>query len=224
LHQLTSGMAGWLTFEQMQQGIDNLREAELARPLELIARGRNYEVRGEFPLPKEEKKRGTPQRLDFLLVNHSHRVAIAVETKYKKKGKRMAGSIGSDARRLSELTVDTIETQIASGAAKPFSKPVSGYALLRAIIVVWHQSDIMEQLRVEPDTVKRQYLGLVSALLPEGAEANSRNFAAAMLGKLATRPVAKKAGALRPGSTYTYKRFWVACLIELPSWATIQPS
>jgi len=56
LHQLTSGMAGWLTFEQMQQGVDNLREAELAKPLELIARGRGYEIKGEFPLPKLEKK------------------------------------------------------------------------------------------------------------------------------------------------------------------------
>lgn len=60
----------------------------------------------------------------------------------------------------------------------------------------------------------RQYLELVSALLPEGVEATSRNFAEAMLGHLPILPVAKLAGALRPDYTYTYKRFWVACLVE----------
>jgi hypothetical protein len=207
----------------MQQGVDNLREAELARPLELIARGRGFEIKGEFPLPKAEKKRGAGPRLDFLLVNHSHRIAIAIETKYKKKGRRMAGSIGSDARRLSGLTIDELAAQISSGAANPFTRSLTGYALFRAVFVVWHQSDIMEQLALEPVAVKRQFIQLVSALLPDGVEANSRHFAEAMLGKLPTRPVGIKAGALRPGSTYTYKRFWVACLIERPSWSKIVP-
>lgn len=221
LHQLTSGMAGWLTFEQMQQGVDNLREAELAKPLELIARGRGYEIKGEFPLPKPEKKRGTAPRLDFLLVNRRHRIAIAIETKYKKKAKKMAGSLADDARRLQALTIEVLDAQIAAGVATPMTESIKGYTLVRAVLVVWHQSDIMEQLKLEPPVVKRQFLDLVSALLPEDVEANSEHFAKAMLGLLPTRPVARMTGALRPGSTYTYKRFWVACFIERPNWAQL---
>lgn len=211
-------MAGWLTFEQMQLGLDNLREAELAKPLDSIARGRGYEIKGEFPLPRCEGRRGARPKADFLLVCHKRRIAIAIETKYKKKGKRMAGSIGADASRLGALRIEALEDLISQGAAPAFSQPVAGYALLVAVIVVWHQSDIMEQMRLEPAAIKKQFIDLVSALLPKDAEPNSRHFAEAMLGKLPTFPVGRKAGALRPGSTFTYKRFWVACFIERASW------
>lgn len=217
-------MAGWLTFEHMQLGLNNLREAELAKPLESIARGRGFEVKGEFPLPTRKGTRGARPKADFLLVCHKRRIAIAIETKYKKKGKRMAGSIGADAARLSALRIEALEDSISQGAAPAFSQPIGGYVLLGAVIVVWHQSDIMEQMRLEPLAIKKQFTDLVSALLPKDVESNSQHYAEAMLGKLPTFPVGRTAGALRPGSTYTYKRFWVACFIERASWKALAPS
>lgn len=221
LHQLTSGMAGWLTFEQMQQGVDNLREAELAKPLELIARGRGYETKGQFPLPKGEKKRGDNPRLDFLLVSRKRELVIAIETKYKKKNTKMAGSLADDARRLHRLTIETLDAQIAAGRASPIADSIDGYTLVRAVLVVWHESDIMDQIKLEPPVLRRQFCDLVGALLPEGTEPNSKNMARAMLGLLPTRPVARTTGGIRPGSTYTYRRFWVACFTERTNWAKL---
>jgi hypothetical protein len=219
IHQLTSGLAGWLTFEQMQGGVDNLREAELAKPLQLIARGRGFEIEGEFPLPRDCCQRGAPTRIDFLLVHRRKKLIIAIETKYKKAGRKMAGGIGIDAKRLYSLTTDIIEQQIQNRCNNVVRDSVDGYVLVCAVVVVWHESAIMEQIHLEPKSIKRQFLQLVAALLPKGLEATSRNFAEAMMGVLPTRPVARLAGALRPGSTYTYRRFWVASLINQPDWA-----
>lgn len=220
LHQLTSGIAGWLTFEQMRDGVDNLREAELAKPLEDIAKGRGFEVKGQFPIANLEKRRGARRKLDFVLVHRKHRIVIAIETKYKKKS-RMGGSLAEDARRLRDLTLDALDARILAGDGAPIRDSVQNYTLFRAVVIVWHQSDVMGQILTEPVPIKRQFIDLVSALLPPDVEANSRHFAEAMLGARAIRPVARKSGALRPGSTFTYKRFWVACLFEQASWAKL---
>lgn len=122
---------------------------------------------------------------------------------------------------MSTLRIEELDDLISQGAAPTISQPIADYALLRAVIIVWHQSDIMEQMLREPPAIKKQFVKLVSALLPKDVEPNSHHFAAAMLGKLPIFPAGRRAGALRPGSTYTYKRFWVACFIEQASWSGI---
>jgi hypothetical protein len=221
IHQITSGIAGWLTFEQMQVGIDNLREAELAKPVDAIARGRGYEVKGEFPLPKEKGQRGAPPCIDFVMVNRKRKAVVALELKYKKTGKRMAGSLGNDAARLNVLSLDMINAQIKAGRAGAIIGNVDGFKLERAVIVVWHQSAIVEHMRSEPEPIRKQFLKLVKAMLPDNIEATTENFSRAMLGVLATKPVGRSYGSLRAGSTISRRRFWVASFLHQASWSTL---
>ena len=125
IHQITSGLAGWLTYEQMQNGVDNLREAEFAKPIESIAQRRGFEVKGEFPLPKSAG-RGAPPCIDFLLVNRADKLVVALETKFKKKDMNMAGRLGLDASRLEALTLDAIDKQIALGKGGQIRRSVEG--------------------------------------------------------------------------------------------------
>ncbi|WP_144404583.1 hypothetical protein [Belnapia sp. F-4-1] len=222
IHQITSGIAGWLTFEQMQGGVDNLREAELKKPIELIARGRGCEVKGEFPIPTESNKKGAPPSLDFLIIQREQKLVVALEIKYKKTGRRMAGSIGFDAARLHNLNIENINRQIKAGKAHPITKTVTGFNLIKAVIVAWHQSAILEQIALEPPIIRRQFINLVTAMLPEDVEANSKNFSSAMLGVIATRPVANRSGSLRAGSTVTHRRFWVASFLGQEYWQRIR--
>ena len=61
VHQITSGIAGWRTYEQMRNGVDNLTEGSLYKPIEEIARGRRFEVKHEFPIPKDSPGCGGPK-------------------------------------------------------------------------------------------------------------------------------------------------------------------
>ncbi len=221
IHQITSGMVGWLTYEQMRSGVDNLNEARLGPPLECIADGRGYEAKAEFQLPRPAGSTGGPQRIDFLMVNRERQVVVALETKYKKAGRRMQGGLGIDAAKLHGLTLNSIDAQIAAGQGGGITAPVAGFQLVRAVLVVWHQTTIMEQLRREPILIQKQFIDLVAALLPDDVEPTSRNFSRAMLGELATKPVARASGSLRAGSTVTRKRFWVASLMHRANWARL---
>jgi len=221
IHQITSGMAGWLTFEQMQNGVDNLREAELKKPIEQIARGRGFEVKGEFPLPKPPGKAGGPESIDFIMVHREKKLVVALELKYKKAGRRMAGSISSDAARLHSLTLDTINSQITLGRCHPLVTQVKDFAFARAVLVVWRESAIMDQMKVEPKAIRNQFLSLVKAMLPDKIEQTEENYSKAMDGLIATKPVARSVGSLRAGSTVTRKRFWVASFLHRSTWTEL---
>jgi hypothetical protein len=221
VHQITSGMAGWLTFEHMRNGVNNLREAELAKPIELIAGGRGLEVKGEFPLPTVCGNRGAPPRVDFILVNRKQKLVVALEVKYKRIGRKMAGSLSSDAARLDDLSLDTINAQIEAEKGGPIRQRVDGFALERAVLVVWRQSAIVSQLKFEKKPIYRQFIRLMKAMLPAGVEPNEHHYSQAMLGVIATKPVARTYGSLRAGSTITYKRFWVATFSHQPAWKKI---
>jgi hypothetical protein len=213
IHQLTSGIAGWLTFEQMRKGTDNLRESELAKPLELIAQARGFEMKGEFPI-----KGG---RIDFLLVHREKKLIIAIETKYKKAKKRMKGSLGSDALRLSRLSVEMIEKQIMAGKGDNIRRSVKGFELERAVLVIWKEKAIIEQLKIESKIIENQFFKLMSSMLPNGTEPTLSNYNKAMLGQIATKAVAKTYGSVRSGSMKSSERFWVASFMHQSDWSEI---
>lgn len=156
VHQLTSGMAGWLTFEQMRAGVDNLREGSLEKPIEEIAQGRRFEVKGQFPLPRSPAQLGAPQSIDFLMVDREDQTVVALELKYKRAGKKMAGGLGLD-------------------AAGRIRDSVEGYRLQRAVLVVWREDAIKDQLEREPAIIRRQFQRMTRKLVPKGLEATDRN-------------------------------------------------
>ncbi|KXV72872.1 hypothetical protein AD952_01850 [Acetobacter cerevisiae] len=207
----------------MCRSTDNIRESSFAKPIEDIAKGQGYDVQTEFPI--REKKKGRPRSVDFLLVNHKKRIVVSIETKYKKTDRTMAGSLSEDAAKLDQLTITQINTQIEEQTKNHepgvITGSVSGYELIRAVLVVWHQSAIMAQLRVESTEIKNTFRALVKAMLPDGIEPTHRNFSKAMLGVIAMKPVANKSGSLRSGSTVTRKRFWVASFIHKTNWKNI---
>lgn len=205
----------------MREGVDNLNESSLGHPLEIVAKGRGYEVRREFPLPRTPGSKGDSKRIDFLMVNRASKSIVALETKYKRAGLRMAGGIGLDAARLHGLNTSMIDEQIAAGHGGRITGSVDGFDLIRAVLVVWHRTAIMEQMLEEPPLIKGQFVSLVKAMLPDGVEANSRNYSEAMLGAIATKPVARRIGSLRAGSTVTRHRFWVASLMHRAEWARL---
>lgn len=218
VHQITSGLAGWLTFEQMRSGVDNLSEAALYHPIECIAQGRKFEVKSQFPLLIDPPRPGAPSTIDFVMVNRITKLVIALELKYKKPRKKMAGSLGEDAYKLSKLTLDELNYQIEAGKCGNIKQRVDGYTLVRAVIIVWHKTDISQQLQCESKFIRRQFIKLLRLILPTDIKQDAENLHRAMLGGLAIRPVAKPFGSLRAGSTASNKRFWVASLIYQPEW------
>jgi hypothetical protein len=156
-----------------------------------------------------------------LAPNRERHVVVALEMKYKKAGRRMKGGLGIDAAKLHGLTLNSIDAQIAAGEGGRITAPVAGFQLVRAVLVVWHQTAIMEQLRREPILIQKQFINLAAALLPNDVEPTTRNFSRAMLGDIATKPVARASGSLRAGSTVTRKWFWVASLTHRAEWARL---
>ncbi|HMG46452.1 MAG TPA: hypothetical protein VK614_03220 [Allosphingosinicella sp.] len=219
VHQLTSGMAGWLTYEQMRLGVDNLTEGTLYKPIEDLAKGRGFQVRHEFPLPKKTATRGAPQEVDFVIVDRTGEVVVAIEVKYKRRGKKLTGSISKDAIKLRDLTIEQIEAQIATGSVPQLKGSVQGFNLTKAIIVVWRSGDLVGHLLDrEQKPIVRQFRELVRAMLPDGVEFAAKNLAACFLKGAASKPVGSRFGSLRSGSTITNQRFWVASFLEIPSW------
>ncbi len=223
IHQITSGTAGWLTYEQMRRATNNLNEASLAKPIEDIARGQGYDVQTEFPL--QLGKVGRPKSIDFMLVNHEKKLVVAIETKFKKLGCKMAGSISSDASRLSRLSIANIDSQIhrqmKSRKRHSIRTTVKNYNITRCVLVFWYGHSIMEQIRNESKYIKMAFSKMVKAMLPEGVNGTPYYLGQAMLGLIATKPVANNIGSLRAGSTKTYRRFWVASFFYQENWLKI---
>jgi hypothetical protein len=220
VHQITSGLAGWLTFEHMRREVDDLEEKDLAKPLRAIAKARGFEVKREFCLPMNRRTKGTP-RIDFLMVHREQRLVVALETKYKHEGP-MSGGIGKDGAKLHGLTIDVINQQIRAGRGGPAVKrPVVDYRLVRVVLFVWRKDSILDQMKKEPEIIREQFGKLVAAMLPEDSQDDDDTCRQALLGQVAGRPVGVAAGSLRAGSTITEKRFWVASLIWQSGWCDL---
>jgi hypothetical protein len=221
VHQLTSGMAGWLTFEQMRDGVDNLREGSLEKPIEEIAKGRHFEVKGQFQLPRRPGQLGASQSIDFLMVDRQTEIVVALELKFKRAGKKMAGGMGLDAAKLHQVSIEKIEQQIRAGEAGSIRKSVTGYQLQRAVMVVWREDAIQAQLLREPAIIRTQFERMALKVVPKGIAVTDQNIEKVLSGKIAANPVGCRDGSLRAGSTITKRRFWVASLLHRPAWSKL---
>jgi hypothetical protein len=112
VHQLTSGIAGWLTYEQMRKGVDNLLEHSLYAPVENIANGRKLEVLGQFKIPRHDDSSGAPKTIDFLIVNRKNKYVVALEIKFKNLNKKLTGSLTKDVDKLNFINISMINNQI----------------------------------------------------------------------------------------------------------------
>jgi hypothetical protein len=218
--QLTSGMAGWLTFEQMREGVDNLAEATLYKPLEEIASGRHFEVKSQFPIPKKTPGKGAPKTIDLVLVDRSVQTMLALEVKYKKPGSEMAGSLSADARKLREFNIAAAEDTVSAGGAGQIKRSVAGFTLVKALLFVWRSAHGLKHVvEKEDEAIKKQLQILVRKMLPEGVELTAENLRKCFLGDAASKPVTDpKYGSLVSGSTLSNERFWVASFIECELW------
>lgn len=222
VHQLTSGMAGWLTFEQMRRGVDNLSEHMLYKPLEEIASGRHFEVKQQFPIPKATPGPGAHKTIDFVLVDRTNRQILALEVKYKRPTSKMAGSLSADAKKLRDFHLKDAESTIRSGGGGPIAASVSGYALHKAVLFVWRKADGVKHIVAnEQKPIRGQLHKLVKRMLPDGVTLSGKSLAECFLAGKAFKPVGNQYGALRSGATVTNQRFWVAAFLECSDWAAI---
>ncbi len=222
VHQFTSGIAGWLTFEQMRLGVDNLSENTLYKPLEEIARGRHFEVKQQFAIPKKQSGPGAEKTIDFVVVDRANKAVLALEVKYKKPTKKMAGSLSADALKLREFTLEDAECTILAGKGGNIKSSVEGFSLTKAVLFVWHKDDGLRHIMTqEKKPIMSQLKRLVKNMLPDGVQLNARNLADCFLAGKATKPVGSTSGALRSGSTVTNRRFWVATFLECALWDSL---
>jgi hypothetical protein len=222
VHQFTSGIAGWLTFEQMRRGTDNLSESTLYKPLEEIASGRHFEVKQQFAIPKKSPGRGAEKTIDFVVVDRANTAILALEVKYKRTGRRMAGSLSKDAVKLRDFTLTDVEQTIAAGKAGNIKSSVLGFSLTKAVLFVWRKDDgVRHILDREEKPIKSQLAKLVRKMIPDGVEFNARNLAECFLAGKAAKPVGNNYGSLRSGSTVTNQRFWVATFLECDLWNSL---
>lgn len=222
VHQFTSGIAGWLTFEQMRRGTDNLSESTLYKPLEEIAGGRHFEVKQQFPIPKRSPGRGAEKTIDFVVVDRANCAVLALEVKYKRSGRKMAGSLTKDAVKLRNFTITDADQTIAAGKAGNIKSSVSGFSITRAVLFVWRKSDgVLHIVNEEERPIKSQLAKLVKKMIPNGLELSDKNLAECFLAGKAAKPVSNKYGSLRSGSTVTNQRFWVATFIECDLWKSL---
>lgn len=223
IHQFTSGIAGWLTFEQMRRGANNLSEVALYKPLEEIANGRHFEVKQQFPIPKESPRAGAPMTIDFVVVDRANRAVLALEVKYKRLGKKMAGSLSEDAMKLRSFTIDDAECTILAGSGGTIRSSVEGFSLTKAVLFVWHDADGLRHIiKTEDKPIKAQLRQLVKRMLPDGVDFTAQNLGECFLARKATKPVASAIyGGLRSGSTVSNRRFWVATFLQCSLWDSL---
>lgn len=222
VHQFTSGIAGWLTFEQMRRGTDNSSESTLYKPLEEIAYGRHFEVKQQFAIPKKAPTRGAQKTIDFVVVDRAKQAVLALEVKYKRPGRKMAGSLSEDALKLRDFTLLDAEQTINSGKGGNISDSVAGFKLTKAVLFVWRKDDgVRHIVATEEKPIRSQLHKLVEKMLPDELEFNAKNLAECFLAGKAAKPVGSTYGGLRSGSTISNQRFWVATFIECDLWKSL---
>ena len=98
LSTIASGVAGWLTYEDMLRQVRHHEESVLHGPILNIAQANGYSVKREFPLPRTIGQLGAPKQVDFVLASSNRKEFVVLELKFKKSAKAMAGSVSADAR------------------------------------------------------------------------------------------------------------------------------
>lgn len=222
LPTIASGLAGWLTYEDMRRKVRHHEEGTLYSPIIEIAEANGYKVKHEFPIPGKPKRKSkrtvTQKEVDFVMISQKSKATVVLEVKFKKTAMAMAGGIGEDAIKIRDLDGDLINT-IIEDKHLDLPKHQPGYKLYHAVMVVWREGDLIKAIRQkEPKPIQSQFLNLMRAMLCELTEATGRTLAEAMLGNAPIKPVNARDGSLRWGSTYTHKRYWVAILRKQPGW------
>jgi hypothetical protein len=221
LASITSGLAGWLTYEDMRQKVRHHEEATLYDPILEIARANGYEVVREFPLPRRKGQLGGPREVDFVFGSAKKRAFLVLEVKFKKTAKAMAGGIGLDAAKIRDVDGDMINKVTADKKLKlPLFKV--GYQLDHAVLVVWREGDIVGAIASkEPKVIQHQFHTLMRCMFAQPRGVTNRQLAEAVLTNTPIKPVCVKAGELRWGSTVTTSRYWVGALRKRPTWVNL---
>ncbi len=216
INQLTSGICAWLTLQQMKGNSSNLSESSFYEPLHDIARGQDYKVIIQFPLPRRVGQLGASESYDLVMLSTNKRHILVLEVKYKKPGCMMTGTVTADAVKMIKLTDD----QLIIAACKAMHvKTRSDYVVRRAAMVIWRRADIVDQFRLRENALlRKQWFHLIKGMITDTALPVGRTLANIFLDRTPVSPVGNRYGSLRAGATITPNRFWVATLNQRALW------
>lgn len=226
LPTIASGLAGWLTYEDMRRKVRHHEESTLYEPIREIAEANGYHVEREFPFPRRPGQRGDSKRIDFVFANPKTGDWAVLEVKFKKMAKTMAGSIGKDALRIRDIDGDFLNA--ARPAKSKLPKFTPGCRLDHGVLVVWREGDILDAMKgKEPPTISRQVMTIMKWMFDDPNAVTARLLAEAVLLNTPRKTVDINGGYLRWGNTRTEKRYWLAILRKVPAWnrldAELQP-
>lgn len=197
----------------MKKGVDNFEECDIYAPIEEIAKGRKYGVRRQFPISNALSNKGN-KRVELVIVSYHQRLVLALEIKYKKRGDSLKqGAISSDAEKLRLIKASDINKTIMSNKGYPLEGRVTGFCLLRAVIIVWRAASIVQQMKSESNDIQLQLKKLLVAALPECANGDTELTEYFTKGR-PTVAIGNATGSIRAGSSISDSRFWVASLIQ----------
>ncbi|WP_155723098.1 hypothetical protein [Gluconobacter potus] len=250
-HRLTSGLAGWLTYQQMSREILDY-ESSLRGPLDHLAAGNNYKAYKEFPLLRKDDQIGSSKKIDFAFyprkVTKKSPGIILMETKYNKNG-TYAGLITSDIKKMMAWDIPSlvinaknrctkldsyIEEQKPYGMHRDalherrvwqkFAEYPETTEILRCILFVWRGNNIFCDWKKENEAVQNQFTELFDRALPKGVRATRDSRQKLLLGKIPYKQVLNSKGSLRAAHTKTNAPYWCCTLFETPEWKNIKGS
>lgn len=223
LSTIASGLAGWLTYEDMLRNVRHHEEATLHDPIREIAKANGYSVKREFPLPRVQGQLGGSKKVDFVLASTKSKEYVVLELKFKKTALAMAGSVTSDAKKIARVDADIINEIVQENPA--FGLPVCGqnWTIRRAALLVWREGDVAQAMlsKKEHPIIRKQLVTVLKGICADPASASPSDVAAAMLKGKPLKPVSIASGHLRFGSTLTRKRYWIGILNYRDAWLKI---
>ncbi|MGN6421953.1 MAG: hypothetical protein ACTHLA_01440 [Asticcacaulis sp.] len=219
--KISSGIAGWLTFEDMKGNVRHHDESVLYPPITEIASRNGYEVEREFPLPRKTKQRGSSKEVDFLLLNERKKVAVLLEIKFKKYAKTMMGGISMDALKIRDITFSDINAGI--GRKKLKMPDLTGaWKVRKAVMIVWREGEIVKLMnQKEQKPIRRQFMKLLSFMFEDPKTVSAKQFATAFIPGARVATVGKAMGQIRWASTVTHKKYWVAAFCKVDEWSNL---
>jgi hypothetical protein len=225
LATIASGLAGWLTYEDMSRNVRHHEESTLHDPIRELAKANGYVVAREFPLPRVPGQKGAPKQVDFVLASAERKEFVVLELKFKKTAKAMVGSVTADARKIARIDAATLNKTVE--ARPEYGLPLCGrqWKVHRAVLLVWREGDVAKAMlsKKEHKIIRRQMRTLLEGMCAGPSKPTSKEVSTAMIGGVPIRPVSSTGGHLRFGSTKTRKRYWVGILTRQPDWVMLPP-
>jgi len=220
LPYLVSGVAGWLTYEQMRGQQIHHDEHDLYEPIKTIAEARDYRVWKQFPLPRTSAGVGAPKQIDFVLGANDASEFLVLEVKFKRTMKEMAGAIYKDALKIRDVDADTIN-EVATARRRRFPTCQSAQSIKHAVLFVWHEGAVLGHLKKEKRPIQKQMVKLFKYMLADPGAASGDEIRKAFAGDVPVRSVSRSWGHIRFAATHTHKRYWVAALPKTDEWEDI---